>query len=178
VLRYFNPVGAHPSGLIGEDPAGIPNNLMPYITQVAMGQRPFLQVFGSDYPTPDGTGVRDYIHVSDLADGHVAALKALLEQGRGLTVNLGIAGATACWKWCAPSRRPAAALCRTNWFRAAPAMWRSAMPTLRWRSACSAGARSVRWKKCARTPGAGRAATRTATASAAPLRSGPRRAGR
>jgi len=89
VLRYFNPVGAHPSGLIGEDPAGIPNNLMPYITQVAMGQRPFLQVFGSDYPTPDGTGVRDYIHVSDLADGHVAALKALLEQGRGLTVNLG-----------------------------------------------------------------------------------------
>jgi UDP-glucose 4-epimerase len=89
VLRYFNPVGAHPSGLIGEDPAGIPNNLMPYITQVAMGQRPFLQVFGSDYPTTDGTGVRDYIHVCDLADGHVAALKALLEQGRGLTVNLG-----------------------------------------------------------------------------------------
>ena len=89
VLRYFNPVGAHPSGQIGEDPAGIPNNLMPYITQVAMGQRPFLQVFGSDYPTPDGTGVRDYIHVCDLADGHVAALKALLEQGRGLTVNLG-----------------------------------------------------------------------------------------
>jgi UDP-glucose 4-epimerase len=89
VLRYFNPVGAHPSGLIGEDPAGIPNNLMPYITQVALGQRPFLQVFGSDYPTPDGTGVRDYIHVSDLADGHVAALKALLDQGRSLTVNLG-----------------------------------------------------------------------------------------
>jgi UDP-glucose 4-epimerase len=89
VLRYFNPVGAHPSGLIGEDPAGIPNNLMPYITQVAMGQRPFLQVFGSDYPTRDGTGVRDYIHVSDLAEGHVAALKVLLEQGRSLTVNLG-----------------------------------------------------------------------------------------
>jgi UDP-glucose 4-epimerase len=89
VLRYFNPVGAHPSGLIGEDPAGIPNNLMPYITQVALGQRPFLQVFGNDYPTPDGTGVRDYIHVCDLAEGHVAALKALLEQGRSLTVNLG-----------------------------------------------------------------------------------------
>lgn len=89
VLRYFNPAGAHPSGLIGEDPAGIPNNLMPYITQVALGQRPFLQVFGSDYPTPDGTGVRDYIHVCDLAEGHVAALKVLLEQGRSLTVNLG-----------------------------------------------------------------------------------------
>ena len=89
VLRYFNPVGAHPSGLIGEDPAGIPNNLMPYITQVALGRRPYLQVFGNDYPTPDGTGVRDYIHVCDLADGHVAALKTLLDEGRGLTVNLG-----------------------------------------------------------------------------------------
>jgi UDP-glucose 4-epimerase len=89
ILRYFNPVGAHPSGLIGEDPAGIPNNLMPYIAQVATGQRPFLQVFGSDYPTPDGTGVRDYIHVCDLAEGHVAALQALFDRGRSLTVNLG-----------------------------------------------------------------------------------------
>jgi UDP-glucose 4-epimerase len=89
VLRYFNPVGAHPSGLIGEDPAGIPNNLMPYITQVALGRRPHLQVFGNDYPTPDGTGVRDYIHVCDLAEGHVAALKVLLEEGRSLSVNLG-----------------------------------------------------------------------------------------
>lgn len=89
VLRYFNPAGAHASGLIGEDPGGIPNNLMPYITQVALGQRPYLQVFGNDYDTADGTGVRDYIHVCDLADGHVAALKALLEQGRSLTVNLG-----------------------------------------------------------------------------------------
>jgi UDP-glucose 4-epimerase len=89
VLRYFNPVGAHPSGLIGEDPQGMPNNLMPYITRVALGQLPFLQVFGSDYPTPDGTGVRDYIHVCDLAEGHVAALKVLLEQGRSLSVNLG-----------------------------------------------------------------------------------------
>ncbi len=89
VLRYFNPVGAHPSGLIGEDPSGIPNNLMPYITQVAMGKREHLQVFGNDYATPDGTGVRDYIHVSDLAEGHVAGLKALLERGESLTVNLG-----------------------------------------------------------------------------------------
>jgi UDP-glucose 4-epimerase len=89
VLRYFNPVGAHPSGLIGEDPSETPNNLMPYITQVASGRRPYLHVFGSDYPTPDGTGVRDYIHVCDLAEGHVAALNALLEDGRSLTVNLG-----------------------------------------------------------------------------------------
>jgi UDP-glucose 4-epimerase len=89
VLRYFNPVGAHPTGLIGEDPTGTPSNLMPYITQVASGQRPYLQVFGSDYPTPDGTGVRDYIHVCDLAEGHVAALKALMEEGQNLSVNLG-----------------------------------------------------------------------------------------
>ena len=74
LLRYFNPVGAHPSGLIGEDPGGFPNNLMPYISQVAVGRRERLSVFGSDYPTPDGTGVRDYIHVMDLAEGHVAAL--------------------------------------------------------------------------------------------------------
>jgi len=89
VLRYFNPVGAHPSGLIGEDPEGVPNNLMPYITQVALGRRPYLQVFGNDYATDDGTGVRDYIHVCDLADGHVAALKALFERDSSLTVNLG-----------------------------------------------------------------------------------------
>ena len=77
LLRYFNPVGAHPSGLIGEDPQGIPNNLMPYVAQVAVGRRSELGVFGNDYPTPDGTGVRDYIHVVDLARGHLAALDAL-----------------------------------------------------------------------------------------------------
>lgn len=88
-LRYFNPVGAHPSGLIGEDPRGIPNNLMPYVTQVAVGKRPHLQVFGGDYDTPDGTGVRDYIHVMDLAEGHVAAVRYLLDQDRSVTVNLG-----------------------------------------------------------------------------------------
>lgn len=89
LLRYFNPVGAHPSGLIGEDPNGIPSNLMPYITQVAVGRRPHLNVFGGDYPTPDGTGVRDYIHVVDLALGHLAALH-YLDSHEGLaTVNLG-----------------------------------------------------------------------------------------
>ena len=89
LLRYFNPVGAHPSGLIGEDPNGVPNNLVPYIAQVAAGRLPELRVFGSDYATPDGTGVRDYIHVVDLARGHVAALNALRSRPGVLTVNLG-----------------------------------------------------------------------------------------
>ncbi|EPS71056.1 hypothetical protein M569_03705, partial [Genlisea aurea] len=98
LLRYFNPVGAHESGVIGEDPKGIPNNLMPYITQVAVGRLPELNVYGHDYPTRDGTAIRDYIHVRDLAEGHVAALQKLLERkevgcvaynlgtGRGTTV--------------------------------------------------------------------------------------------
>ena len=89
-LRYFNPVGAHPSGRIGEDPLGQPNNLFPFISQVAVGRRPELQVFGADWPTPDGSGVRDYIHVMDLADGHRAALHTLLsEPPQLLTLNLG-----------------------------------------------------------------------------------------
>lgn len=89
LLRYFNPVGAHASGLIGEDPHGIPNNLMPFVAQVAVGRRPYLNVFGGDYPTPDGTGVRDYIHVVDLARGHVAALNKLAQlEGVGIW-NLG-----------------------------------------------------------------------------------------
>jgi UDP-glucose 4-epimerase len=88
-LRYFNPVGAHESGLIGEDPQGIPNNLMPFVAQVAAGRREFLNIWGSDYPTPDGTGVRDYIHVVDLAEGHIAALGYLNRRGGMLTVNLG-----------------------------------------------------------------------------------------
>ncbi|WP_343604284.1 UDP-glucose 4-epimerase GalE [Roseateles sp.] len=88
-LRYFNPVGAHESGRIGEDPRGIPNNLMPYVTQVAVGRRAKLSIFGNDYDTPDGTGVRDYIHVVDLAEGHVAALNFLLRGQESIWVNLG-----------------------------------------------------------------------------------------
>jgi UDP-glucose 4-epimerase len=89
-LRYFNPVGAHPSGLIGEDPNGIPNNLMPFIARVASGRLERLSVFGNDYPTPDGTGVRDYIHVMDLAEGHAAALQAISVRDRAYSVwNLG-----------------------------------------------------------------------------------------
>ena len=93
LLRYFNPIGAHSSGLIGENPNGVPNNLMPYITQVAAGKLKELHVFGNDYPTPDGTGVRDYIHVVDLAKGHVKALKAIDDK-------CGIeALAIRCWTW-------------------------------------------------------------------------------
>ena len=89
LLRYFNPIGAHKSGLMGEDPNGIPNNLMPYVMKVAIGQLPQVNVFGNDYPTPDGTGVRDYIHVVDLADGHVKAIKKI-EENPGLKIyNLG-----------------------------------------------------------------------------------------
>jgi len=89
LLRYFNPVGAHESGLIGEDPRGVPNNLLPYMSQVAAGRLERLSVFGGDYPTPDGTGVRDYIHVGDLAQGHLAALRYLAAHEGVLTVNLG-----------------------------------------------------------------------------------------
>ena len=95
LLRYFNPVGAHESGLIGEDPQGIPNNLMPYISQVAVGRRKRINIFGNDYPTSDGTGVRDYIHVMDLAEGHIAALKMIEKTDSGkstqkpMIINLG-----------------------------------------------------------------------------------------
>lgn len=89
ILRYFNPVGAHESGMIGEDPQGIPNNLMPYIAQVAVGKRDYVHVFGNDYDTHDGTGVRDYIHVVDLADGHLCALKKIEQKSGVVTYNLG-----------------------------------------------------------------------------------------
>ena len=88
-LRYFNPIGAHPSARLGEDPRGVPNNLLPYVAQVAVGRRPSLRVWGRDYATPDGTGVRDYIHVMDLAQGHVAALAYLERRARSITANLG-----------------------------------------------------------------------------------------
>lgn len=88
-LRYFNPVGAHESGLIGEDPIGVPNNLMPYIAQVAIGKREFLYVYGDDWPTIDGTGVRDYVHVADLVRGHIKALEYLINKKKSLTINLG-----------------------------------------------------------------------------------------
>jgi len=88
ILRYFNPIGAHESGTIGEDPSGVPNNLVPYVAQVAVGRRPYLNVYGNDYPTPDGTGIRDYIHVVDLADAHIKALKKLESDPGYLVYNL------------------------------------------------------------------------------------------
>lgn len=90
-MRYFNPVGAHPSGTLGEDPTGIPNNLMPYVSQVAVGIRPYLSVFGNDYNTIDGTGVRDYLHIMDLANGHVSALEKLQssDEHGAVAINLG-----------------------------------------------------------------------------------------
>ncbi|KAG0476557.1 hypothetical protein HPP92_013398 [Vanilla planifolia] len=108
LLRYFNPVGAHPSGYIGEDPHGIPNNLMPYIQQVAVGRRPSLTVFGTDYNTKDGTGVRDYIHIMDLADGHIAALRKLFHDPKiGCEVyNLGTGKEQQCLKWLQHLRKP------------------------------------------------------------------------
>lgn len=89
MLRYFNPVGAHPSGLIGEDPKGVPSNLLPFVTQVAVGTRPKLNIFGDDYPTPDGTCLRDYIHVFDLAKGHIKALEKLTDNPGAIVYNLG-----------------------------------------------------------------------------------------
>jgi len=91
ILRYFNPVGAHPSGTLGEDPTGVPNNLMPYVAQVAVGNRPCINVFGNDYDTIDGTGVRDYLHIMDLAEGHVSALHKLqnASENGAIAINLG-----------------------------------------------------------------------------------------
>lgn len=101
LLRYFNPVGAHPSGKIGENPKGTPNNLMPFLTQVATGQRSHLDVFGGDWPTRDGTPVRDYIHVSDLAVGHIAALRWLAKQSAGVceVFNLGMCDSLTWYAW-------------------------------------------------------------------------------
>ena len=140
LLRYFNPVGAHESGTIGEDPRGAPNNLMPYVAQVAVGKRPELQVFGADYDTPDGTGVRDYLHVVDLAEGHVAALRHLLGGARSLTVNLGTGRGSSVLELVhaferASGRRGAVRDRR----RAGPATSPRATPTRRWPSRRSAG---------------------------------------
>lgn len=165
ILRYFNPVGAHPSGLIGEDPAGTPNNLMPYMAQVAVGKQPYLNVYGNDYPTPDGTGVRDYIHVMDLAKGHVAAVNALLRRDEILLLISAPVWAIACWMWCVPSSRPVASQFRTGLFHAAQVMWQSVTPMCRLQPACLAGGLYIRWLICAKTHGAGRKATPMVTHS-------------
>jgi UDP-glucose 4-epimerase len=138
LLRYFNPVGAHESGLIGEQPNGIPNNLVPYVAQVAAGKREILSVYGNDYPTPDGTGLRDYIHVVDLALGHLATLQKLADGAGVYTIWVRVV-AIACWKWCALSNRPAASLFRTSLQRGARAISRHAMLIPVWLSGNWAG---------------------------------------
>ena len=138
LLRYFNPIGAHKSGLIGEDPAGIPNNLLPYVAQVAVGRRAELNVFGNDYPTPDGTGIRDYIHVVDLAIGHLTSRR---------------------------SRRRRSALFPTRSALAVPATSPSAGPIRRWPRRNLAGRPSAALKRCALMRGAGRRRTPTGTTS-------------
>jgi UDP-glucose 4-epimerase len=134
-LRYFNPTGAHPSGQLGEDPVGEPRNLMPYLTQVAVGRRSRLTVFGTDYPTADGSCVRDYLHVLDVADGHRVALEHLRDE-TGLRVrNLGTGRGTSCWSWSRPSSPSAAYRCPSSRQGGARATCRHSWPIPR---ACAA----------------------------------------
>ncbi len=134
LLRYFNPVGAHESGLIGEDPKGIPNNLMPYVAQVAVGKREKLSIFGSDYPTADGTGVRDYIHVVDLARGHVKALQKLAQGPGTVTVNLGTGVGYSVLDMVKAFERASGKPVPYHWWIAAPAISPPATPIRRWRA--------------------------------------------
>ncbi len=165
LLRYFNPVGAHESGTIGEDPRGTPNNLMPYVAQVAVGKRPILQVFGNDYATLDGTGVRDYLHVMDLAEGHVAALRSSARRAPARSRSTSApAAARACSSSSTLSSARAASACLTRSSAAARATSPRAMPIRRSPRRRSAGAPGATSTRCAPTPGAGRPRTRTATA--------------
>ena len=160
LLRYFNPIGAHKSGLIGEDPKGIPNNLVPYITQVASGKLKSLGVFGNDYNTPDGSGVRDYIHVTDLAQGHVKAVEHLGKKKVSAFTTWAPATATASWKWYTPSKKYAKPRSPTKSNPAAPVTSPPAMPTPPKRTENWAGKPCASWTRCAKTPGAGRLETR------------------
>lgn len=144
------------SGLIGEAPNGIPNNL-PYIAQVAWGQRERLSVFGGDYPTPDGTGVRDYIHVVDLAEGHLAALDYLAAHPGLLTVNLGTGRGYSVLEMVRAFERASGRAVPTKSSRDVPAISPRATPIPRWRTSCSAGVRNATSTRCAATPGAGSA---------------------
>ena len=190
LLRYFNPIGAHESGRIGEDPKGIPNNLLPYVAQVAVGKLEQVGVFGDDYPTPDGTGVRDYIHVVDLARGHVAALKKLasncgLARWPASRQKTERAGAWAFSTWArgralpcstsfTPSRLRAATRFPTASWPGAPATSRSATPTPRRPATSWAGRPNTTWRACARTAGAGSPKTPTATGTRSRRRSSSR----
>ncbi len=163
LLRYFNPIGAHPSGRIGEDPAGVPNNLVPYIAHVAVGRRPSLKVFGNDYETPDGTGVRDYIHVSDLARAHVAAVEWTVKNRGCEAFNLGAGAGVSVLEMGGLSPTPPADRSRSPSSLDAPETWRAVLRTRAKRRAPLAGRRSSRWRRCAGAPGGGSRRTLAAT---------------
>ena len=164
LLRYFNPVGAHASGLIGEDPGGIPNNLMPFVAQVAVGRRSRLRIFGGDYPTDDGTGVRDYIHVVDLAQGTRGgadeARRSRRAAGRWSSTSAPDA-VTPCSRWCEASRLRAGRRYPMTSSPAGQETWPFAMPMSAARASGSVGKRSAASTRCARTRGDGRRRIRT-----------------
>lgn len=176
LLRYFNPVGAHPSGRIGEDPQGIPNNLVPFIAQVAVGRREKLMVFGGDYDTPDGTAQRDYIHVVDLAEGHVAALNYIASRQASAAGTSVRAKDPRCWKSSARSRKPWAGPSPTRSRDAAQETFLPSGPTLPPLWQTLAGPLPRPWTRCAKTTGAGRRTTRTDTTPPSLPRPKPRRA--
>jgi len=152
-LRYFNSAGAHESGLIGEDPMGVPNNLVPFVAKVASGQHPFLSAWGNDYPTRDGTSVRDYIHVMDLAEGHVAALR-YLENPRAWSHSTSArAKAPLCWSWLRSLSERAAEKSRSRLVRGARGMWLGAGRTLGLLSRCWDGRLEEDSRRAVRTPG-------------------------
>ena len=151
LLRYFNPIGAHESGLLGESPNGIPNNLMPYIMQVALGKLPELGVFGDDYDTPDGTGVRDYIHVVDLARGHVNAIEKAVSSSIYIIWELG--GGTAYWRSSGHLKRPAALRFRIPSSPGEQETSPPPMPIRGRRRRSLAGRQNTIWTECARIPG-------------------------
>lgn len=153
-LRYFNPIGAHESGLIGENPNGIPNNLVPYVAQVAQGKLEKVSVYGDDYDTPDGTGVRDYIHVMDLAGGHVAALAYGVNHHASRPSIWVPARAAACWTWCTPMKRHAERRFPFASPDAVPVMWQPRMPMPQRQRSCWAGRQLLICRRCARTAGA------------------------
>ena len=173
-LRYFNPIGAHPSGRIGEDPRGVPNNLFPYLTQVAAGRLPKLRVFGADYPTADGSGVRDYIHVLDLAAGHLAALAYLAKNKRSITANLGTGRGYSVLETVRAFERATGVQVPLRGRRAPPGRHRELLRRrLARRAPRSAGARGSGWRTCAATRGAGSPPIRPAIRARIAPKGGP-----
>lgn len=160
LLRYFNPIGAHYSGLIGEDPNGIPNNLLPYISQVAVGKLKELAVFGDDYPTKDGTGVRDYIHVVDLAKGHLKALEKLEEAPGVVTYNLGTGSGSSVLEMINAFEQASGVDIPYKLHLADPVMLLNATPILQKPKKNLDGKRNSTFIECAKTPGAGNRITR------------------